>query len=85
MRLAEPVPVEFSAGLHMADCRLDSAASPDHHARAKVTDLHLVDDDTLAAAVHDHDHDFLFGIAQDPPLTPVPPPARVFPSCTNIK
>jgi hypothetical protein len=50
-----------------------------------VTDLHLVDDDTLAAAVHDHDHDFLFGIAQDPPLTPVPPPARVFPSCTNIK
>jgi len=60
-RTLESIAIELAVGLHVADGRLDRAATPDHCAQpardttsqAWVIDLHTIDGDSLVAAVDD--------------------------------
>lgn len=60
-RTLEPIAIELAVGLHVADGRLDRAATPNHcsqparntAAQAWVIDLHTIAGDSLVAAVDD--------------------------------
>jgi hypothetical protein len=60
-RTFEPIPIEFSVVLHVADGWLECTVSPDYRAQsacdttpqARLIDLYAIDRDTLVAAVHD--------------------------------